>query len=127
MLAPVAMSRERLDHDVAMVQRAAGLLQIPEFDFFRLAYRRWHGRSARDRELEPGFMRYLLGRRVPPWARHLAREVHERDQERSLVPRDYGVAPVLPPPADAASERRRQLFLALVYGGCFAQVTLCAL
>jgi hypothetical protein len=45
MLAPVSMPSGWLHHDVATVHRAAGLLQVPEFAFFRLAYRGRHGRA----------------------------------------------------------------------------------
>ena len=117
MLAPVSMPPGWLDHDVAAVHRAARLLQLPEFAFFRLAYRRWHGRGVRDRELEPVFMSYLLRRRVPPWVRHLAREVQERSRAGILVPQDYGIEPAAPPPPGVVEKRRRQLLLALAWGG----------
>ena len=126
MLAPVSMPPGWLDHDVAAVHLAAGLLQLPEFAFFRLAYRRWHGRGVRDRELEPFFMSYLLRRRVPPWVRHLAREVQERSRAGILVPQDYGIEPAAPPPPAVLEERRRQLLLALAWGG-FTAITLSAL
>ena len=115
MLAPVSMPPGWLDHDVAAVHRAARLL--PEFAFFRLAYRRWHGRGVRDRELEPVFISYLLRRRVPPWVRHLAREVQERSRAGILVPQDYGLEPAAPPPPGVVEKRRRQLLLALAWGG----------
>jgi len=126
MLAPVFMPPGWLDHDVAAVHRAASLLQVPEFAFFRLAYRRWHGRSVRDRELEPVFMTYLFRGRVPPWVRHLAREVQERGREGVLAPHDYGIEPALPPPSSVLEERRRRLLLALACGGGFTLI-MCAL
>ena len=126
MLAPVSMPPGWLDHDVAAVHRAATLLQVPEFAFFRLAYRRWHGWGPRDRELEPVFMSYLFRRQVPPWVRHLAREVQERSRQGVLVPQDYGIKPAAPLPNAVVEERRRQLWLALTCGG-LALITLCAL
>jgi hypothetical protein len=98
MLAPVSMPPAWLDQDVASVRRAAGLLQIQEFAFFRLAYRHWHGRSAPDRDLEPLLISYLFRRRVPPWVRHLAREVQERSANAALLPQDYGLDIAPPPP-----------------------------
>ena len=86
---PDPRGRGEQDADKPDCEDGGSLLEVPP--------EREDDRS--DGECEPVFMRYLLARRVPPWARHVAREVHERDRERSLVPRDYGVAPVLPPPA----------------------------
>jgi len=115
MLAPVSMPSAWLDQDVAAVREAAGLLQIQEFAFFRLAYRRWHGREPSDRDLEPAFLTYLYRRRVPPWVRHLAREVNERGREDALVPQEYGIAPMAPL-ATVVHRRRRQL--AQLAGSC---------
>jgi hypothetical protein len=126
MLAPVSMPAGWLDHDIVAVHRAATLLEVPEFAFFRLAYRRWHGRGVGDRELEPVFMSYLFRRRVPPWVRHLAREVQERSREGVLVPQDYGIEPASPAPTAVIEERRRQLLLTLACGG-FMVVALWAL
>jgi hypothetical protein len=126
MLAPVSMPPGWLDRDVAAVHQAARLLQLPEFAFFRLAYRRWHGRGVRDRELEAVFMSYLLRRRVPPWVRHLAREVQERNRAGVLAPQDYGIEPAAPPPTAVVEERRRRLLVALAWGG-FTAIALYAL
>jgi hypothetical protein len=125
MLAPVSMPPAWLDQDVASVRRAAGLLQIQEFAFFRLAYRHWHGRSAPDRDLEPLFISYLFRRRVPPWVRHLAREVQERSANAALLPQDSGLEIASPPPA-VVHRRRRQLALVMASCGCCALVALLA-
>jgi hypothetical protein len=125
MLAPVSMPPAWLDQDVASVRRAAGLLQIQEFAFFRLAYRHWHGRSAPDRDLEPLLISYLFRRRVPPWMRHLAREVQERSANAALLPQDYGLEIASPPPA-VVHRRRRQLALVMASCGCCALVALLA-
>lgn len=127
MLAPISVPRDLLDPDIAVVHCAAGILQIPEFAFFHLAYRRWHGRGVSDQALEPVFMGYLYRRRVPPWVRHLAREVQERSRTGRVVPEEYGVEPTLPPPTSDAGERFREVFLTLAYGICFMLITFCAL
>jgi hypothetical protein len=49
-----------LHHDVATVHRAAGLLRVPEFAFFRLAYRGRHGRACTT-AIEPVFMSHRAG------------------------------------------------------------------
>jgi hypothetical protein len=62
------------------VPEAAALLDVTEFDFFRLAYRRRFGRQPGERMLEAVFAGYMLGAEVPPWVGGLSREVlHRRD------------------------------------------------
>lgn len=128
MLGLATMADGLLDEDARMVRHAAAVLQLPEFGFFHVAHRRWFGDPASDREIEPHFVGYLFGRRVPLWVRHLAREVMERSQRGPVAPEDYGVDPVLPRlPASAPAEHAREALLALVYGALFLLVTLCAL
>jgi len=123
-----AMPDGLLDEDARMVRHAAAVLQLPEFGFFHLAHRRWFGHPASDREIEPHFVGYLFGRRIPMWVRHLAREVIERSQRGPMTPQDYGVEPVLPRlPVNDPAEPARAALLALVYGACFLLVALCAL
>jgi hypothetical protein len=57
------------------VGAAAGRLEVGEFELFRLAHRRWHGREAEGDALERAFSAYLRGRGTPFWVRHYAREV----------------------------------------------------
>ncbi len=67
--------------DCHAVAAAAGALGLKEYDFFRLAYRRWFGRLPGEAVLEKEFSRYMFAQTVPPWARHLSREVLDRRQE----------------------------------------------
>ncbi len=112
------------DDGVRLVGAAAALLQMPDFRFFHLAYRRWYGEDATDAFIERAFVPYMYRRGVPFWARHLAREVVARDREGALDPRDYGVQPL---PPDPATRRKGALFGAilvlLMYGFCFAITT----
>lgn len=61
--------------DCQFVIQAAGALRLKEFDFFHLAYRRWWGREAQVKTLERSFAAYMFHEVVPPWVRHLTREV----------------------------------------------------
>ena len=119
-----APRRETPDDGIRLVGAAAALLQIPDFRFFHLAYRRWYGEDATDALIERAFVPYMYRRGVPFWARHLAREVVERAQAGALDPGDYGVHPI---PADPAMRRKGALFgtilVLLMYGLCFAVTT----
>jgi hypothetical protein len=84
---------KKMPSDVADVLEAAGLLEVTEFELFRIAYCRWHGAAIGDRELERFYLPYMFHNRVPLWARQLAREVIARAEAGHLDPRAYGVLP----------------------------------
>lgn len=83
--------KPREDSDEAQVVRAARLLQISEFEFFRVAYSGWYGREIKVEETERFFTRYLQRKEIPFWVRHLARRVPELHSRDALVPKDFGV------------------------------------
>jgi hypothetical protein len=75
-----AGARRRQEPATDAVLDAAALLDVTEFDFFRLAYRRRFGRQPGERMLEAVFADYMLRADVPPWVAGLSREVlHRRD------------------------------------------------
>jgi hypothetical protein len=63
---------------------AAALLDVTEFDFFRLAYRRRFGRLPSERMLETVFADYMLRGQVPPWVTVVCREVIDRQDRGAL-------------------------------------------
>lgn len=69
---------------------AARALDLKEFDYFRLAYRRWFGQQPTEKALEATFVDYMLRQIVPPWVRHLNRIVLERREAGSLDPEALG-------------------------------------
>lgn len=84
---------KKMSEDVADVLEAAALLEVTEFEFFRIAHRRWFAAEIGDDGLERHYLPYMFKHRVPPWVRHLAREVIARAEADALDPRDYGVMP----------------------------------
>ena len=74
----------RAEEDAQRVPEAARLLRISEFDLFRLAYRRWHGRDARTKALERAFASYMFQQHIPPWVRQFCREVLARAEAGGL-------------------------------------------
>jgi hypothetical protein len=83
----------KMPGDVADVLEAAALLEVTEFEFFRIAYRRWFGADIRDADLEPHYLPYMFKSRVPPWVRQLARTVIAEAEAEALDPQAYGVLP----------------------------------
>ncbi len=76
--------------DCHAVTVAAIALGLREYDFFRLAYRRWFGRLPDEAALERAFSRYMFAEAVPPWARHLSRSVLDRRSRGTLDPDAFG-------------------------------------
>lgn len=76
--------------DCQFVIQAAGALRLKEFDFFRLAYLRWWGREAQEKTLERTFADYMFHEVVPPWVRHLSREVIRCIESDTLNPVSLG-------------------------------------
>jgi len=85
---------ENLAPDVDSVLNATALLDVTEWDFFDLAYRRWHGEPPAEGAMEPIFAAYMFKDVVPVWARHFARLV-ERLYRRGVLDRQaLGVDPL---------------------------------
>ncbi len=82
---------EDLAPDINSVLNATALLDITEWDFFNLAYDRWHGEPAKDDIMEAIFAAYMFNDVVPPWARHFARLVERSERRGSLDKRALGV------------------------------------
>jgi len=72
----------------AEVARAANLLQVGEFQFLQLAYADWFGRDLPEGEADRLFASYMMRDRVPPWARHFARQIFALDAAGALNDRD---------------------------------------
>jgi hypothetical protein len=77
--------------DVGEVSVACDALRVAEIELFRLAFARWFGRPAEEREIEPPFMRYLKAGQSPLWVRHLARQVMTEARQGRLDRRRYGL------------------------------------
>lgn len=79
--------------DAIAVADASALLQVTEFELFRIAYRWWHGDSIPDDELEPIYLPYMFRDQVPSWVRQFCREVLDRADAGELDPLEYGIEP----------------------------------
>lgn len=82
---------EHINPDTGAVLDASALLDITEYDFFHLAYLRWHGSMADEQIMEPIFVGYMFRDVVPPWARHFARLVQRLNRMGKLNRRALGV------------------------------------
>ncbi len=76
--------------DFGDVIKAAEALRISEYDFFRLAFRRWSGREPEDEALERAFVNYMFHQAVPTWVRHFSRDVLAREGAGNLSLAEFG-------------------------------------
>ncbi len=76
--------------DCRSVASAATLLGLREFDYFRLAYRRWFGEQPYPDRLERAFVDYMMQQRVPPWVRMLTWQVLDASRAGTLEPTAFG-------------------------------------
>ncbi len=76
--------------DFAAAMKAAEALGVSEFDFFRLAFRRWSGCEADEKTLERYFCPYMFHQIVPVWVRHFSRDVLSRDTAGRLNAAELG-------------------------------------
>jgi len=82
---------ENLAPDIDSVLNATALLDITEWDFFNLAYNRWHGGPAEEGIMEPIFAAYMFKDIVPLWVRDFARLVERLYQRGRLDRQALGV------------------------------------
>lgn len=87
----MGIEEKHLRPDERSVLAAAALLDITEYDLFHLAYRRWHGRTANDSQIEPFFVAYMFERIVPLWVRHFSRLVERLSDRGELDANKLGV------------------------------------
>lgn len=80
--------------DPLAIAAAAEALGISEFDFFRIAFRRWSGHEPDEPTLEKIFVQYMFRQSAPHWARHLSREVIRLKQAGRLDPDAFGLSNV---------------------------------
>jgi hypothetical protein len=114
-----AASRSQGENDSEQVVTAARLLQVSEFEFFRLAYSGWYGREIMEKETEQFFARYLLCREIPYWVRHLARRIQELHSRSALDPRELGVDRPPPLREDGSTKVICGLLLGVIYSFLF--------
>jgi hypothetical protein len=107
---------KRISADVADVLEAAALLEVTEFELFRIAYRQWYGREIADADLERYYLPYMFGGRVALWVRQLTRRVIAEAEASRLDPVRYGIMP-RPLTMDMYNRGLRYcLWLAVIFG-----------
>lgn len=84
---------ENMEPEIQRVLDTSAILEITEFEVFRLSYDRWFGIPANDALIEPFFCDYMFGMVVPSWVNHFTRKVMELYNQGQLDPTTYGILP----------------------------------
>ncbi len=116
-VAPVSARWPADGHAVAL---AAAVLRVNEFEFFRLAWRRWHGTDGGERDLDRAFGQFLRTATAPVWARQMSRDVIDRARAGNLDPTEFGAAPPAAPEDPARIRALNDIFWLLTAGAVYA-------
>ena len=80
-----------LDNEAKLIGFAASVLQISEYELFRIAYRNWFSQPITETRLDALFKEYLSSCEAPYWVNDFARKVHEKFRDGTLNYLDYGI------------------------------------
>ena len=80
-----------LDNETKLIGFTAAVLQISEYEVFRIAHQCWFNRPVSENRLEAIFKDYLATGQAPYWVNDFARKVHDRFRAGTLNYKDYGI------------------------------------
>jgi hypothetical protein len=83
--------------DWLQVAETAGLLEVTEFELFRLAYRDWYGRAATEADLEAYFTPFMFADVVPFWLRRYCARIRAESCAGQLDPVRLGIPRLVVP------------------------------
>lgn len=84
--------------DSVLVAATAGLLEIPEFRLFQLAYRDWYGSEPGEAETETWFEAYMFADQVPFWVRYYCERIQRCHRQGILSRTALGIKSESRPP-----------------------------
>jgi len=79
------------DDEAKLIGLIATVLQISEYELFRLAYLKWFDHPISESRLDSLFKEYLATSDVPYWVNDFARKAHEKFLAGELNYKDYGI------------------------------------
>ena len=80
-----------VDNEAKLIGFAASVLQISEYELFRIAHQNWFNRSITETRLDHLFKDYLASNEAPYWVNDFARKIHEKFRAGELNYKDYGI------------------------------------
>ena len=82
---------DEIPDDVIVVLETSSVLDIAEFEIFKLSYSHWYGKEAPPELIERIYSAYMFNSAVPPWVRQFCREVLSRERQGALDRRAFGI------------------------------------
>jgi len=80
-----------IDDETKLIGFIAAVLQISEYEIFRIAYLHWFNHQITENRLDSLFKDYLADGAVPYWVNDFARKAHEKFKSGELNYKDYGI------------------------------------
>jgi hypothetical protein len=80
-----------IDDEAKLIGFIAAILQISEYELFRIAYLDWFNRSISEKRLDILFKDYLATGTTPYWVNDFTRKAHEKFKAGELNYKDYGI------------------------------------
>jgi hypothetical protein len=80
-----------VDDETKLIGFIAGVLQISEYELFRIAYLKWYDHPISETRLDFLFKGYLATSDAPYWVNDFARKAHEKFLAGELNYKDYGI------------------------------------
>lgn len=80
-----------IDNEAKLIGFMATVLQISEYELFRIAHQSWFNRPIAEKRLDLLFRDYLTSGEAPFWVNDFARKVHEKFKAGELNYKDYGI------------------------------------
>jgi hypothetical protein len=80
-----------VDDETKLIGFIAAVLQISEYELFRIAYLKWFDHAISDKRLDTLFKEYLETGEAPFWVNDFARKAHEKFKAGELDYKDYGI------------------------------------
>jgi hypothetical protein len=80
-----------VDDETKLIGFIAAVLQISEYELFRIAFLKWFDHPISDNRLDSLFKEYLWTSNVPYWVNDFVRKAHEKFLDGELNYKDYGI------------------------------------
>lgn len=80
-----------VDDEEKLIGFISAILQISEYELFRIAYKDWFNQPIAEKRLETLFKDYLASGSIPYWVNDFVRKAHEKFKAGELNYKDYGI------------------------------------
>ncbi|MBW2506128.1 MAG: hypothetical protein JRD19_03545 [Deltaproteobacteria bacterium] len=80
-----------IDDETKLIGFISAVLQISEYELFRIAYHNWFNRPIPEKRLDILFKDYLANGSTPYWVNDFVRKAHEDFKAGKLNYKDYGI------------------------------------